>query len=69
MNWIEWDSLEGFADFFMTRFPPMVTAKAMLGARFSELRERVVEIWKNANTATDGSLRLRQEYLLSIVHL
>ena len=69
VNWIEWDSLEGFADFFMARFPPMVTASAMLGERFSELRERVVDIWKNANTATDGRFRLPQEYLLSIVRL
>ena len=63
-NWIEWDSLESFADFFMARFPPLVTARAMLGDRFGELREQIVKIWKNANEATDGSLRLPQEYLL-----
>jgi SAM-dependent methyltransferase len=69
VNWIEWDSLDGFADFFMARFPPLVTAQAMLGDRFGELRERVVEIWNQANTATGGRLRLPQEYLLSIVRL
>jgi SAM-dependent methyltransferase len=69
VNRIEWDSVEAFADFFMARFGPMVTAQAMLGDRFAELREQVVGIWRRANEATDGSLRLPQEYLLSIVHL
>jgi hypothetical protein len=53
----------------MAHFPPMVTAKAMLGERFSEMRAGVVDVWKRANEATDGSLRLPQEYLLSIVRL
>jgi SAM-dependent methyltransferase len=69
VNRIEWDSLEGFADVFMDIFPPMVTARAMLGERFGELRERIVAIWEEANDADDGSLRLPQEYLLSIVRL
>jgi SAM-dependent methyltransferase len=68
-NHIEWESLEGFADFFMARFPPLVTAQAMLGERFGELREQIVQVWRNANEATDGSLRLPQQYLLSIVRL
>ncbi len=34
------DSVEGFADFFVDRFGPLVTAKQMLGARFEELRAR-----------------------------
>jgi SAM-dependent methyltransferase len=67
VNWIEWESPGGFAELFMARFPPMVTARAMLGDRFGELRERIVEIWKNANQANDGRLRLPQEYLLSII--
>jgi SAM-dependent methyltransferase len=69
VNRIEWESLEGWADFFMARFPPMVTARTMLGDRFGELRERVVDIWKKANQANDGSMRLPQEYLLSIIRL
>lgn len=69
VNWIEWDSIEGWAEFFMTRFPMMVTAQAMLGDRFGELRAKIVEVWTNANEATDGSLRLPQEYLLSIIWL
>jgi hypothetical protein len=69
MNRIEWESLEGFADFFMGQFPPMVTAQALLGDRFADLRTEVVEVWREANEATDGSLRLPQEYLVSIVRL
>lgn len=69
VTWIDWESVEGFADFFMARFGPMVTAQAMLGDRFAELRQRVVEIWKRANEARDGRLRLPQEYLLSIIRL
>lgn len=69
VNWIQWDSVEGFADYFMDRFGPLVTARAMLGERFGELRERILEIWRDANEATDGSFRLPQEYLLSVVRI
>jgi SAM-dependent methyltransferase len=69
VNWQTGDSVEGFADFFMERFPMMVTAKAVLGERFEEFRARIVDIWRDANEADDGSLRLPQEYLVSIVRL
>jgi hypothetical protein len=69
LNWIEDESVESVADLFMERFPPMVTARAMLGPRFQELRERIVGIWRDANEAKDGTLRLPQEYLLTIVRL
>ena len=69
VNRIEWESIESFADFFMERFGPMVTARAMLGERFGELRDRVVDVWRSANEATDGRLRLPQAYLLSIIRL
>lgn len=69
VNWIEWESIEQWADFFMARFGPMVAAQARLGDRFNDLRAQVVDIWRNANAATDGRLRLPQEYLLSVVRL
>jgi ubiquinone/menaquinone biosynthesis C-methylase UbiE len=69
VNWIEWESIEVGADFFMNRFGPMVTAKQMLGDRFGSLREEVVAIWKRANAANDGTFRLPQEYLLSIIRV
>ena len=67
VNRIDWESVDGFADFFMERFGPMVTARAMLGDRFAELRTEVVAIWRQVNEAPDGRFRLPQEYLLSIV--
>jgi ubiquinone/menaquinone biosynthesis C-methylase UbiE len=66
---IEWESVEGFADFFMDRFGPLVTARAMLGDRFSELRREILEIWAEWNEADDGRLVLPQEYLLSVIRL
>ena len=69
VNRVERDSVEGFAEFFLGRFGPLVTARAMLGERFDALRQQIVEIWRSVNEATDGRLRLPQEYLLSIISL
>lgn len=66
---IEWDSVEGFADYFMDRFPMMVSARQMLGDRFADLRADIVEIWSRRNESEDGGFRLPQEYLVSIVRL
>ena len=66
---IEWESTEGFADFFMDRFGPMVTARQMLGERFGELRAEVLAIWADNNEAEDGRLIFPQEYLLSVIRL
>jgi SAM-dependent methyltransferase len=66
---VEWDSLEGFADTFMSKFPPMATAQANLGERFDELRKRTVELWRRENLADDGSFRFPQEYLLAIIEV
>jgi ubiquinone/menaquinone biosynthesis C-methylase UbiE len=68
-NWIEWESLDSFAEFFMARFGPMVTARAMLGDRFAQLRERVVDIWRRNNQGQGGRLRIPQQYLLSTIRL
>lgn len=69
VNRIEWESVDAFADFFMARFGPMVTARQMLGDRFGELRGKVIEIWKRVNESTDGRFVLPQQYLLSIIRL
>ena len=66
---IEWESIEGFADFFMDRFGPLVTARQMLGERFGELRADIIAIWAQNNEADDGRFVLPQEYLLSIIRL
>jgi SAM-dependent methyltransferase len=69
LNIIEWESVEAFADTFTEHFPPLVTARRMLGERFAELKADLVAAWAEANEADDGSLRLPQEYLLSMVRL
>jgi SAM-dependent methyltransferase len=66
---IEWETTEGFAEFFMARFGPMVTAKELLGEGFGELRDEVIAIWERYNEAEDGRLRLPQEYLLSVIRV
>lgn len=66
---VEWDSMEGFADFFMDRFGPLVTAKALLGERFADLRAAALAAWDARNQATDGKFRLAQEYLVSLVRV
>jgi SAM-dependent methyltransferase len=66
---LEWDSVEGFADYFSERFGPLVTARQMLGDRFAELRADMVAIWSRRNAAENGGFRLAQEYLVSIVQL
>jgi len=66
---IEAPSLDDFAELFMEYFPVMAAARARLGDRFGELRERTLDVWREANQATDGTLRLPQEYLLSLVRL
>jgi SAM-dependent methyltransferase len=66
---IEWESAEGFADYFMDRFGPLVTAKQMLGERFVELRADILAIWEQRNESDDGRFVLPQEYLLSVIRL
>lgn len=64
---IEWDSVEGWADYFLERFGPLVTARQMLGDRFADLRAELVAAWEAWNEAEDGRLVLPQEYLLTLV--
>jgi SAM-dependent methyltransferase len=66
---IEWESIEGFENFFMETFGPMVMARQMLGERFDSLRRDVRAVWADWNEAADGRLILPQEYLLSVVRL
>jgi SAM-dependent methyltransferase len=66
---IEWDSSEGFLDYFIDRFGPLVTARQMLGERFAELRSDLLDVWNDRNESRDGGLVLPQEYLLSVVRL
>jgi SAM-dependent methyltransferase len=66
---VEADSVDEFLDYFIDRFGPLVTARQLLGERFGELRSDILEIWTRWNQANDGSLRLPQEYLASVIRL
>ena len=66
---VEWESIDGFADYFMDRFGPLVTARQLLGERFEELRAEILEIWGRWNESSGGRLALPQEYLLSLIRL
>jgi SAM-dependent methyltransferase len=68
-NMIEWESVEGWADHFLDRFGPLVTARQVLGDRFAELRAEIVAAWEARNESDDGRFVLPQEYLLSLVRL
>ena len=54
---IDWDSVDGWADYFTERFGPLVTAKEMLGDRFSDLRAELVDIWERWNDVRKRSPR------------
>jgi hypothetical protein len=58
-----------WAQFFMERFGPLITARELLGPRFEEWRQHIMDIWRHANQARGGSLQVPQEYLLSIIRL
>jgi SAM-dependent methyltransferase len=64
---IEWESTRAWADYFFERFGPLVTAREMLGERFDELGEKLIAVFDERNEADDGSLRLPQEYLVSLI--
>lgn len=66
---IEWESTRAWADYFFDRFGPLVTAREMLGERFDELGEKLIAVFDERNEADDGSLRLPQEYLLSVIRI
>ena len=69
VNTVEAESVDAWAEFFMNRFPPMVTAQQMLGERFEEFRSQAISIWERRNEADNGGFRLPQEYLLSVIRL
>jgi SAM-dependent methyltransferase len=66
---IEWESLESWTEYFMARFPPFVAARQNLGERFADFRADIEEVWRRRNEASDGSFRLPQQYLLSVIRL
>ena len=66
---VEWrdPSVEGYAEFMLESFGPLIVAREALAERAGELRERYVECLHEVNLETDGTLRFRGEYLLALV--
>jgi ubiquinone/menaquinone biosynthesis C-methylase UbiE len=62
-------SQEGYADFMLESFGPLITAQKVLGERSAELREALMEMIGRWNQATDGTLRYGAEYLLVVGRL
>jgi SAM-dependent methyltransferase len=58
---------EAFVEFFAENFGPLVVARSMLGDDgFAALRADLDALYREANEATDGSLRVRAEYLVAV---
>ena len=61
------ESPEAMWEFFATRSGPAVTARRMLPPdRYAALREDMVQLFADWNTASDGSLAIDAEYLLVV---
>jgi ubiquinone/menaquinone biosynthesis C-methylase UbiE len=59
-------TVEEFADFYAENFGPLVLARQALGPGWQALHDDLLAFDKEWNTATDGTLRLPAEYLVSI---
>jgi ubiquinone/menaquinone biosynthesis C-methylase UbiE len=62
----EHPSLEGFLDFWETRFGPVVTAKKVLGDGYPALRQDLRTVYEQWNQADDGALYAEAEYLVTV---
>ena len=66
---MEWRdaSVESYADFMLESFGPLLNAQEVLGERKGELRAAYIGFLNEVNSESDGSLRFRGEYLISVV--
>lgn len=60
------ESPEAFAELFLDDFGPLVTARQVLGDGFAALREEYLAIVHRHNLATDGTLWVSPEYLVTL---
>jgi hypothetical protein len=65
------DSPESWLDYDERILGPAIMAKAALEqqGRYGELREAMLQLYRDADEADDGSFRVRAEYLLSVVRM
>jgi SAM-dependent methyltransferase len=66
---VEWtdESPESYARFTLESFGPLLNVREALADREHELDKAFTEFLRRENLADDGTLRLRGEYLISIV--
>jgi len=64
------ESPEAWIDFVVESVEPFVVARGALDdERWGNLRDELVTMFREANSADDGGCRLEQEYLLAVVRL
>lgn len=66
VNVFKHDDFDTYNEHFERNFGPMVTAKAVLGDRWPELKAATNKLFEEANQATDGGMRVEGEYLQTI---
>jgi SAM-dependent methyltransferase len=66
---VEWrdPSVEGYADFMLTSFGPLLNAQEVLGERAGELRSAFIAFLERENLESDGTLRFLGEYLSAVI--
>ncbi len=62
----EYPDVDGFVAFYEQNFGPIVTAKAVLGDTWPELRAELKALFETFNQADDGSVRIDSEYLVTV---
>jgi SAM-dependent methyltransferase len=62
----EYHDLDGFVSFYADNFGPLVTARAVLGERWPDLRAELKALFEALNSVADGSLRIESEYLVTV---
>jgi SAM-dependent methyltransferase len=65
------DSPEGWFEYDERILGPAIMAKAALEpqGRYDELREAMMQLYRDANEADDGSFRAKAEYLLTVARM
>ncbi len=64
---IEYETVEGYIAMFENDFGPLVMARQVLGEdRWDELHEAYAQMVARENKATDGSLRIEPDYVLTV---
>jgi ubiquinone/menaquinone biosynthesis C-methylase UbiE len=57
------ESLDEYADWFCDNFGPLVTAQAVLGDRFADLKADLIGVWREGNLAEGDAFAMEPTYL------